>query len=157
MSAELGMTEDEFQEALLQISNSTVAALDELWSVGDSGGDSVSLLDTLTDANAPDSALRTGAGVRVIDFDGPGRPTSGSRAVRLRECPWRTSFENRLSLFAGHCVLPNRRGRLEACRSTNTSAQVAGNGVNCSFAMRPRQCVPGVEVHSSYGFYRRLV
>ena len=33
MAAELGITVDEFQESLLQISNSTVAALDELWTV----------------------------------------------------------------------------------------------------------------------------
>ena len=33
MAAELGVTVDEFQESLLQISNSTVAALDELWTV----------------------------------------------------------------------------------------------------------------------------
>ena len=33
MAAELEMTVDEFQEALLQISNSTIAALDELWTV----------------------------------------------------------------------------------------------------------------------------
>jgi RNA polymerase sigma factor FliA len=56
MSRELGVTTDEFQESLLQISNSTVAALDELWTVGDSSGDAVSLLDTLTDENAPDPA-----------------------------------------------------------------------------------------------------
>src|SRR5436853_6359471 len=35
MAAELTMTVEEFQEALLQISNSTVAALDELWTVSD--------------------------------------------------------------------------------------------------------------------------
>jgi RNA polymerase sigma factor for flagellar operon FliA len=56
MAAELNITEDEFQEALLQISNSTIAALDELWTVSDSSGDQVSLLDTLTDENAPDPA-----------------------------------------------------------------------------------------------------
>ncbi len=56
MSAELEMTVDEFQEALVQISNSTVAALDELWSVSDSSGDQVSLLDTLQDPDAPDPA-----------------------------------------------------------------------------------------------------
>jgi RNA polymerase sigma factor for flagellar operon FliA len=56
MSRELGCTVEEFQESLLQISNSTVAALDELWSVSDSSGDQVSLLDTLTDENAPDPA-----------------------------------------------------------------------------------------------------
>jgi len=56
MSAELGMTVEEFQEALLQISNSTVAALDELWTVSDASGDQVSLLDTLQDPGAPDPA-----------------------------------------------------------------------------------------------------
>jgi RNA polymerase sigma factor FliA len=56
MSAELGISTDEFHDALVQISNSTVAALDELWTVSDSSGDQVSLLDTLTDENAPDPA-----------------------------------------------------------------------------------------------------
>jgi RNA polymerase sigma factor for flagellar operon FliA len=56
MAAELKCTVEEFQESLLQISNSTVAALDELWSVSDASGDSVSLLDTITDENAPDPA-----------------------------------------------------------------------------------------------------
>jgi RNA polymerase sigma factor for flagellar operon FliA len=56
MSAELEMTVEEFQEALLQISNSTVAALDELWTVGDASGDQVSLLDTLQDPRALDPA-----------------------------------------------------------------------------------------------------
>jgi RNA polymerase sigma factor FliA len=56
MSLELGMTTQEFHDALLQISNSTVAALDELWSVSDASGDQVSLLDTLQDPGAPDPA-----------------------------------------------------------------------------------------------------
>jgi RNA polymerase sigma factor for flagellar operon FliA len=56
MADELGMSVDDFQAALLQISNSTVAALDELWSVSDASGDQVSLLDTLQDPDAPDPA-----------------------------------------------------------------------------------------------------
>jgi RNA polymerase sigma factor for flagellar operon FliA len=56
MAEELGMTVQEFQDALLQISNSTVAALDELWTVGDASGDQVSLLDTLQDPRAEDPA-----------------------------------------------------------------------------------------------------
>jgi RNA polymerase sigma factor for flagellar operon FliA len=56
MARELDISVEEFQDSLLQISNSTVAALDELWTVGDSSGDQVSLLDTLTDENAPDPA-----------------------------------------------------------------------------------------------------
>src|SRR5689334_24526022 len=39
MAVALEMDVEEFQEALLQISNSTVAALDELWTVGDASGD----------------------------------------------------------------------------------------------------------------------
>ena len=54
MAGELSMSTDEFQEALLQISNSTVAALDDLWTVSDSSGDQVSLLDTLQDPDALD-------------------------------------------------------------------------------------------------------
>ncbi|MDQ6605187.1 MAG: RNA polymerase sigma factor WhiG [Actinomycetota bacterium] len=54
MSSELSMSLEEFHEALLSISNSTIVALDELWNVSDSTGDSVSLLDTLPDRGAPD-------------------------------------------------------------------------------------------------------
>jgi RNA polymerase sigma factor for flagellar operon FliA len=54
MAQELGITADEFQESLLKISTSTVVALDELWAVGDTAGDQVSLLDTLRDPDAPD-------------------------------------------------------------------------------------------------------
>jgi RNA polymerase sigma factor for flagellar operon FliA len=54
MCGGLEMTMEEFHEALLQISNSTIVALDELWSVSDSSGDQVSLLDTIPDRGAPD-------------------------------------------------------------------------------------------------------
>jgi len=56
MARELEMTVGDFQDALLQISNSTIAALDELWTVSDASGDQVSLLDTLQDPGAPDPA-----------------------------------------------------------------------------------------------------
>ncbi len=56
MAAELDITVSEFQDSLLQISNSTIAALDELWTVSDSSGDQVSLLDTLEDPLAEDPA-----------------------------------------------------------------------------------------------------
>jgi RNA polymerase sigma factor for flagellar operon FliA len=54
MAAELTITLEEFHEALLQISNSTIVALDELWNVSDATGDQVTLLDTLADRHAPD-------------------------------------------------------------------------------------------------------
>ncbi len=54
MSKELGMEVSDFHDALLQISNSTIAALDEMWTVSDSSGDQISLLDTIHDPDAPD-------------------------------------------------------------------------------------------------------
>jgi RNA polymerase sigma factor FliA len=56
----LEMSIDDFQESLLQISNSTVVALDELWTVSDASGDQVSLLDTMKDPNAVDPARELG-------------------------------------------------------------------------------------------------
>jgi RNA polymerase sigma factor for flagellar operon FliA len=54
MAGELELSMEDFQDALLQISSSTIVALDELWSVSDASGDQVSLLDTLPDRGAPD-------------------------------------------------------------------------------------------------------
>jgi RNA polymerase sigma factor FliA len=53
---EIGITVDELNESLLAISHSSMVALDELWSVSDSSGDQVSLMDTIEDPNAPDPA-----------------------------------------------------------------------------------------------------
>jgi RNA polymerase sigma factor for flagellar operon FliA len=53
MATELEISLGDFQEALVQISNSTIVALDELWHVS-GGGDQVSLLDTLPDRGALD-------------------------------------------------------------------------------------------------------
>ncbi|MGH2834210.1 MAG: FliA/WhiG family RNA polymerase sigma factor, partial [Solirubrobacteraceae bacterium] len=54
LAAELSLSPEELQDSLIAISHSSVAALDELWSVSDSSGDQVSLLDTLEDPGAPD-------------------------------------------------------------------------------------------------------
>jgi RNA polymerase sigma factor FliA len=54
LAAKLNMTEEELQAALLEIANSSVYALDELWTVSDSSGDQVSLLDTIPDDAAAD-------------------------------------------------------------------------------------------------------
>ena len=56
MAAELEVELDDFQESLMRISNSSVVALDELWTVSDSSGDQVSLLDTIQDESAADPA-----------------------------------------------------------------------------------------------------
>jgi RNA polymerase sigma factor for flagellar operon FliA len=61
LAEKLGLTEDELQNSLLEIANSSVYALDELWAISDSSGDQVSLLDTISDPSAtdPQEALDT--------------------------------------------------------------------------------------------------
>ncbi len=54
MADALEVSIEEFQESLVKISNSSVVALDELWTVSDSSGDTVSLLDTIQDPDAVD-------------------------------------------------------------------------------------------------------
>jgi RNA polymerase sigma factor for flagellar operon FliA len=54
IATEVGITRQEFDENLTQISRSSVAALDELWTISSSGGDTVSLIDTIEDPNADD-------------------------------------------------------------------------------------------------------
>jgi RNA polymerase sigma factor FliA len=56
MADALETSVDQFQASLTQISNSSVVALDELWSLSDASGDQVSLLDTIQDPNAVDPA-----------------------------------------------------------------------------------------------------
>jgi RNA polymerase sigma factor for flagellar operon FliA len=52
IAAKLGITEEEFQDALLEISRSSIAALDELWASPGSSGDAVALIDTIEDPTA---------------------------------------------------------------------------------------------------------
>jgi RNA polymerase sigma factor FliA len=54
LAAKVGLTEEELQTSLLEIANSSVYALDELWTISDSSGDQVSLLDTISDPRAED-------------------------------------------------------------------------------------------------------
>jgi len=54
LAERLNVTEEELQESLLQISNSLILALEELWMTPDASGDKVSLLDTIEDESAPD-------------------------------------------------------------------------------------------------------
>ncbi len=53
LSARLGISEDELAESLSEIARSSIAALDELWTVSGSG-DTVALIDTIEDESAPD-------------------------------------------------------------------------------------------------------
>ena len=54
LAEKLKITEDDLQESLLQISNSSILALEELWMTPDASGDRVSLLDTIEDTQGPE-------------------------------------------------------------------------------------------------------
>jgi len=53
IAAKLGLSGEELEESLDEIARSSIAALDELWTISGSG-DQVSLIDTIEDENAPD-------------------------------------------------------------------------------------------------------
>jgi RNA polymerase sigma factor for flagellar operon FliA len=54
MASKLGVDVEEFRSTLLEIANSSVLALDDLWTIADAEGGQVSLLDTISDPNAVD-------------------------------------------------------------------------------------------------------
>jgi RNA polymerase sigma factor for flagellar operon FliA len=58
MAERLGLTLDEFRDALLAIGNSSVLALDDLWAFADpEGGGQISILDTIRDPDAADPEI----------------------------------------------------------------------------------------------------
>jgi RNA polymerase sigma factor FliA len=52
IAAKIGISVDELEESLTDISRSSIAALDELWSVSGEG-DQISLMDTIEDESGP--------------------------------------------------------------------------------------------------------
>jgi RNA polymerase sigma factor FliA len=52
ISGKLGISEDELNESLTEISRTSIAALDELWTVS-AGGDTIALIDTIEDTQGP--------------------------------------------------------------------------------------------------------
>jgi RNA polymerase sigma factor for flagellar operon FliA len=59
IAGSLGITEEEFQDSLMEISRTSIAALDELWTSSSHGGDPVALIDTIPDPGAaePQAAM----------------------------------------------------------------------------------------------------
>src|SRR5262245_52308822 len=53
IAEKLGITPDELGDSLTEISRSSIAALDELWTAT-AGGDQVALIDTIEDTSGPD-------------------------------------------------------------------------------------------------------
>jgi RNA polymerase sigma factor for flagellar operon FliA len=53
LAKRMGISEDELAESLTDIARSSIAALDELWTVS-SGGDQIALIDTIEDTSGPE-------------------------------------------------------------------------------------------------------
>ena len=54
IAGKLGINTEELEESLSDIARSSIAALDELWTVSGGDGDQVALIDTIEDEGAPD-------------------------------------------------------------------------------------------------------
>ena len=54
IAAKVGITVEELEGSLTDISRSSIAALDELWTVSGSDGDQVALIDTVEDEHGPE-------------------------------------------------------------------------------------------------------
>jgi RNA polymerase sigma factor FliA len=54
IAQKVGIDVDELEESLTEISRSSIAALDELWTISSSGGDQVALIDTIEDTQGPE-------------------------------------------------------------------------------------------------------
>jgi RNA polymerase sigma factor FliA len=54
IAAKVGISVDELEGSLTDISRSSIAALDELWTISGSGGDQVALIDTIEDEHGPE-------------------------------------------------------------------------------------------------------
>jgi RNA polymerase sigma factor for flagellar operon FliA len=55
LAEKLGVSVEDLDDSLTDISRSSIAALDELWTIsGSSGGDQVALIDTIEDTSGPD-------------------------------------------------------------------------------------------------------
>ena len=58
IAEKLGLTEDELGASLTEISRTSIAALDELWTVS-AGGDQIALIDTIEDTQGPTRSPRS--------------------------------------------------------------------------------------------------
>ena len=59
IAEKIGITEEELEDSLTDIARSSIAALDEVWTISSSGGDQVALIDTIEDTEAPSRRRRS--------------------------------------------------------------------------------------------------
>ena len=88
IAKKLGVSGDELEESLHEISRTSVAALDELWSPS-GGGDQIALIDTIEDEQRPGPgalarADRDQGGARRGDLGSPGAREARRDALLLR-------------------------------------------------------------------------
>jgi RNA polymerase sigma factor for flagellar operon FliA len=53
IAGKIGITTDELEDSLTDISRTSIAALDELWTVSSGSGDQIALIDTIEDVSGP--------------------------------------------------------------------------------------------------------
>jgi RNA polymerase sigma factor FliA len=53
IAGKVGITTDELEDSLTDISRTSIAALDELWTVSSGSGDQIALIDTIEDTSGP--------------------------------------------------------------------------------------------------------
>ena len=54
IASKVGISTNELDDSLTDISRSSIAALDELWTVSSTGGDQIALIDTIEDTQGPE-------------------------------------------------------------------------------------------------------
>jgi RNA polymerase sigma factor FliA len=54
IAEKIGVSSGELEDSLTEISRTSIAALDELWTVSSAGGDQIALIDTIEDTQGPD-------------------------------------------------------------------------------------------------------
>jgi RNA polymerase sigma factor for flagellar operon FliA len=54
IAEKIGITQQELEDSLTDIARSSIAALDEVWTISSTGGDQVALIDTIEDTEGPE-------------------------------------------------------------------------------------------------------
>jgi RNA polymerase sigma factor for flagellar operon FliA len=54
IAEKIGISQEELEDSLTDIARSSIAALDEVWTISSSGGDQVALIDTIEDTEGPE-------------------------------------------------------------------------------------------------------
>jgi RNA polymerase sigma factor FliA len=82
IAAKLGLTQEELDDSLGEISRTSIGALDELWTISGTGGEQVALIDTIADTEGPEpQAALDASALREIIADAIGRLPEREKVV----------------------------------------------------------------------------